>query len=169
VVAPEALAVQATVVGKMLEQAGFPVTREVLAPTTFNQKVLLSKLDQPAERQAWDIALTSYLETLNFPPFLLYNWFALGGPFDWVEEEAELGRLYQEVLRSVEHGTQEGLIRQMERHAHDRAYFLFLYNPISLYAVNKAVELVPYGPRLIFAETALTDRHWSARPGAAKP
>jgi hypothetical protein len=42
----------------------------------------------------------------------------------------------------------------MERHTHDQAYFLFLYNPITLYAVNKAVEFFPYVTRnLIVTET----------------
>ena len=37
---------------------------------------------------------------------------------------------------------QQALIRQMERHTREQAYFLFLYSPIGLYAVNKAVEFV---------------------------
>jgi hypothetical protein len=52
----------------------------------------------------------------------------------------------------------------MERHTHDHAYFLFLYNPIQLYAVNKAVEFVPYvATYLVLAETFVTDQHWSVR------
>ena len=54
-------------------------------------------------------------------------------------------------------------MRQMERHTHDQAYFLFLYNPIGLYAVNKAVEFVPYVTRLSLAEITVTDQHWSVR------
>jgi len=52
----------------------------------------------------------------------------------------------------------------MERHTRDQAYFLFLYSPIQLHAVNKAVELVPHKTTyLIFAETSVTDEHWSVR------
>ncbi len=52
----------------------------------------------------------------------------------------------------------------MERHTHDQAYFLFLYNPIDLYAVNKAVEFVPYvNGTLYFDETSVTAQHWSVR------
>ena len=44
------------------------------------------------------------------------------------------------------------------------AYCLFLYNPIQLYAVNKAVVFVPYVTgNLLFAETAVTEQHWSIR------
>jgi hypothetical protein len=57
----------------------------------------------------------------------------------------------------------------MERHTRDQAYFLFLYNPIKLYAVNKAVEFVPYfSTTLNLAETSVTDQHWSVRRATVK-
>jgi len=61
----------------------------------------------------------------------------------------------------VDREQQQALIRQMERHTHDQAYFLFLYNPIQLYAVNKAVAFVPYVTMLNLAETGVTEQHWS--------
>ncbi len=52
----------------------------------------------------------------------------------------------------------------MERHTHDQAYFLFLYNPIQLFAVNTAVEFVPYVTALLqLAESSVTEQHWSVR------
>jgi ABC-type transport system substrate-binding protein len=73
------------------------------------------------------------------------------------------------VLRTVDRERQQVLIRQMERHTRDQAYFLFLYNPIALYAVNKAVEFVPYVSTILkLAETGVTDQHWSVRQGAKK-
>jgi hypothetical protein len=42
-----------------------------------------------------------------------------------------------------------------------------LYNPIQLYAVNKAVAFVPYVNILHLAETAVTAQHWSVRPQKA--
>ena len=57
----------------------------------------------------------------------------------------------------------------MERHTRDHAYFLFLYNPIQLFAVNKAVEFVPYVTTLLkLAETGVTAQHWSVQQGARK-
>ena len=58
-----------------------------------------------------------------------------------------------------------------ERHTYDQAYFLFLYNPIQLYAVNKAVEFVPYVTGYLnLTETSVTDQHWSIRkPKAGAP
>jgi uncharacterized protein (DUF952 family) len=67
----------------------------------------------------------------------------------------------------VDREQQQGLIRQMERHTREQAYFPFLYSPIGLYAVNKAVEFVPHVNRLLHrGETAVTDEHWSVRQGA---
>ncbi len=52
----------------------------------------------------------------------------------------------------------------MERHSRDQVYFLFLYNPIGLYAVNKAVQFVPYVSTLLnLVETSVTEEHWSVR------
>jgi peptide/nickel transport system substrate-binding protein len=163
-IASEDLEIQATVVGKMLEQVGFTVERQILDPVVYNQKTRLPELDQPAEQQAWDIALTSYNDTANFPALDSYHVFALGGPRDWVIEEPELSWLYAQVLRTVDREHQQALIRQMERHSRDQAYFLFLYNPIKLYAVNKAVDFVPYvSTALNLAETSVTEEHWSVR------
>jgi peptide/nickel transport system substrate-binding protein len=166
-IAQEDLVIQATVVGKMLEQIGFRVDLQVLDPVTFNQKTLLSHLDQPPEKQSWDIALLSWYDFANFPIFTFYSYYVLEGPYDWVIEQPELGRLYEQVLSTVDSEKQQALIRQMEQHTSEQAYFLFLYNPIQLFAVNKAVEFVPYvTTQLILTETSVTDQHWSVREGA---
>jgi ABC-type transport system substrate-binding protein len=101
-IAPSALEVQATVVGKMLEQVGFQVERQILDPAAYNRKTRLTELDQPAEQQGWDIALTSWNDTVNFPAIEPYHLFALGGWSDWVLEEPELSQLYTQVLRTVD-------------------------------------------------------------------
>jgi ABC-type transport system substrate-binding protein len=53
-IAPEILEVQATVVSKMLEQVGLPVTLTLLDSAAYNRKTFLSHLDQPPEQQSWD-------------------------------------------------------------------------------------------------------------------
>jgi peptide/nickel transport system substrate-binding protein len=165
-IASEGLGIQATVIGKMLEQVGLTVDRQILDPTAFNQKILSGFLEQSPEKQTWDIALISFSDDLNFPPYVFYNELVLGGPYDWVNEEPELRQFYEQVLGTVDREKQQTLIRRMDRHTRDQAYFLFLYNPIKLYAVNKAVEYVPYmSTDLILAETGVTDQHWSLREG----
>jgi len=138
-IAPEALKVQATVVGKMLEQSGFRVDLQVLDPVTYGQQTAISHLEQPPEQQTWDIALTSNIpDVVNFPVYTFYHNFVLDGQHDWVLEQPELHQLYIRVLGAVDREQQQALLHQIERHICDQAYFLFLYNPIKLYAVNRA-------------------------------
>jgi peptide/nickel transport system substrate-binding protein len=163
-IAPEDLAVQATVVGKMLEQVGFTVTLHMLNSEVYPRKTRLSELDQPAEEQRWDIALTRMNGWMNFPAFQIYYQYALGGVYDWGSEQPALQRLYEEVLRTVDREQQRLLIQQMEQYTHAQTLFLFLYNPIQLYAVNKAVAFVPYQTGILnLTETSVTEQHWSVR------
>ena len=171
-IAPATLQVQATVVSKMLEQGGFRVDLQVLDPVTYGQKTAISHLEQSPEQQTWDIALASNVpDVANFPIYMIYHNFALDGTYDWVLEQPELRQLYEQVLGTVDREQQQALLRQMERHTRDQAYFLFLYNPIKLFAVNKAVEFVPYiNTMLNLSETAVMEQHWSVRKqGAAVP
>jgi peptide/nickel transport system substrate-binding protein len=164
-IAQEWMEVQATVVSKMLEQVGLTVRAEILDAVTYNKKTFLSGLDQRAEKQTWDIALSAWFDGLNFPAFDLYHAFALGG---WVAVQPELRQLYDQVLLTVDRDKQRAIFQQMERHTRDQAYFLFLYNPVQLYGVNKGVDFVPYVTTLNFTETSVSDQHWSVRKGAVK-
>ena len=167
-IASEDLEAQATVVSKMLEQIGLKVELRILDPVTYNKKTLRSGLDQPAEKQTWDIALTAWSDSLNFPAYNLYHSYALDGPYAWVIEQPALRQLYEQVLQTVDREKQRAIFQQMERHTSEQAYFIFLYNPVQLYAVNKGVQFVPYVSNLSFAETSVSDRHWSVRKGAVK-
>jgi hypothetical protein len=52
----------------------------------------------------------------------------------------------------------------MVEHVHDHAYFLFVYSPLSLFAVNKEVDFVPQRFEMMrLKETSVTDNHWSVR------
>jgi peptide/nickel transport system substrate-binding protein len=66
-IAPEDLAVQATVVSKMLEQVGFTVTLDILNSALYPRKTSIPHLDRLAEEQTWDIALTRSNGWMNFP------------------------------------------------------------------------------------------------------
>src|SRR5215813_5362447 len=101
-IASEDLEIQATVVSKMLEQVGLKVDLQMLDAVAYNRKTFLSHLDQPAEQQPWDIALVSWSDVINFPIFQVYTVYALDGYSDWVIEQPELRRLYEEVLRTVD-------------------------------------------------------------------
>jgi peptide/nickel transport system substrate-binding protein len=163
-IAYNSLEMQATIISKMLEQIGFRVEHQVLSRKAHRLKTVLPVLDQPAKRQSWDIALRQFHDRANFPVLRVYQRFVLGGVEDWVAEQPALRQLFDQSLRIVDQEQQQALIRQMERHTRDHAYFLFSYNPIDLYAVNKAVRLVPYANGILhLVETSVTDQHWSVR------
>ena len=164
-IAPEWMEVQATVVSKMLEQVGLTVRTEILDAVTYNKKTFPSGRDRPPENETWDIALSAWRDVLNFPAFDLYHAYALGG---WVAVQPELRQLNDQVLLTVDQDKQRAIFHQMERHTRDQAYFLFLYNPVMLYAVNKAVHYVPHVATLDFTETSVSDEHWSVRKGGVK-
>ncbi len=167
-IAAEDLEVQATVVSKMLEQAGFRVALQRFDPITYNWKTRVPELDQPPEHQPWDIALVVQSDMFNFSALEPYGSSMHGGFFDWGSEQPELRQLYEQVVGTVDRERQHGLLRQMERHTHDQAAFLFLYNPIGLYAVNKAVEFAPHGNGMLnLVELSVTDEHWSVRKQGA--
>ena len=167
-IATEDLEVQATVVSKMLEQVGLTVQLQMLDAATYAAKTYLGHLDQPPEQQRWDIALRSAVDVTGATALRHYSLFALDGANDWVGEAPEFRQLYEQVVSAVDGEQQQRLIRQMERHTHDQAYFLFLYNPIALYAVNKAVEFVPHVPTLLdLREVSVTEQHWSVRQQGA--
>lgn len=176
-IAPEELEIQATVVSKMLEHAGFTVYRQLLDDAALYRRINLYEF--PAHMRAhqpfqytwplasWDIALDTTGLTVSLAahfPTPVYRLYALGGEWDWVIEEPELRHLYEEVTHTRDRAQQQALIRQIERHTRDQAYFLFLYNIIQLYAVNKAVEFAPHPSGLFtLTETSVTDEHWSVR------
>jgi mono/diheme cytochrome c family protein len=169
-IAPQALQIQAISISMMLERVGLTVDLQILDDVAFQQQTRRSAVDHAPAQHTWDIAIQSALDFLNFPPLLLYHLFVLDGPYDWVSEQPELRQLYAQVLRVVDRERQQALIQQMERHTHDQAYFLFLYNPAQLYAVNKAVTMLPPVTTLLdLAGTSLTAAHWSARQAADQP
>jgi peptide/nickel transport system substrate-binding protein len=161
-IASEDLAVQATVVGKMLEQVGFTVQLQMLHAHDFYRKVGPARVLH--ERYTWDIALVSAMLPAVSAPTLLYRQFALDGRYDWVLEQPELRRLYAQAVRTLDQQQRQQVIRQMERHIRDQACFLFLYNPIQLFAVNQEVAFVPHASGLLnLVETSVTEQHWSLR------
>jgi len=167
-IATEDLEVQATVVSKMLEQVGLPVELQMLDAATYSAKTTLGHLDQPPEQQSWDLALRLNADTTGATAMFFYSAFALDGANNWIGEAPELRQLYDQVAAAGDEAQLQRMIRQMERHTYDQAYFLFLYNPLALYAVNKAVEFVPHVPTLLgLTEVAVTEQHWSVRKQGA--
>ena len=82
----------------------------------------------------------------------------------WIEHNPIYEEMWKEMSRTVGIEAQKEKIRQMVQYIYDRAYSLFIYSPITLYAVNKEVNFVPQKNQwLRLKETSVTDNHWSVR------
>jgi hypothetical protein len=51
--------------------------------------------------------------------------------------------MWQDIARTVDEAAQDEKMRQLEQYIFDRAYAVFIYSPLNLYAVNKEVNFVP--------------------------
>jgi ABC-type transport system substrate-binding protein len=72
--------------------------------------------------------------------------------------------MWKDMARTVDEAAQDEKMRKMERYLYDRAYAVYIYSPLNLYAVNKEVNFVPQKfLYLRLKETSMTDNHWSVR------
>ena len=72
--------------------------------------------------------------------------------------------MWKEMARTVDREAQEEKIRHLMRYLNDHLYYFGVYSPITLYAVNKEVNFLPYKRYLLgLKETSVTDSHWSVR------
>jgi hypothetical protein len=68
------------------------------------------------------------------------------------------------MAKTIDPKVQEEKIRQLAKYIHDRAYNAQVYSPLTLYAVNKEVDLVPHKCLFLrLKETSVTGNHWSVR------
>ena len=165
IIALEALELETQIIGRMLERIGLKVSFEILTETEFWRKVCISLLDKPPEQQDWDIHLGTVYDYFGHPgaSFLPWN-FIEDSDMRWIEYDPVYEKMWKDMARTVDPEVQEGKIRQMVQYLYDNAHAIFIYSPISLYAVNKEVNFVPYrGYYLRFKETSVTDNHWSVR------
>jgi hypothetical protein len=81
-----------------------------------------------------------------------------------MEYDAIYEKMWKEMARTVDFEVQEGKIQELEKYVYDRAHLLYIYSPVTLYAVNKEVNLIPQKDGwLRFKETSVTEKHWSIR------
>ena len=82
----------------------------------------------------------------------------------WIDYDPVYEKMWKEMASTVDREAQEEIMRQMAQYIYDRAYNLFIYSPLTLYAVNKEVNFVPQKSMLLrLKETSVTDNHWSIR------
>jgi ABC-type transport system substrate-binding protein len=163
-VAPDASELEATVMKRMYERVGFKVRLEV-----FPFHVWLRKVWPLTERdileQDWDISVCYNNDFFGHSGMSHLIWpFLEGSGMRWIELDPTYEGMWKDMAATLDAGAQDRKIQQLEQYIFDRAYVVFIYSPLTLYAVNKEVEFVPQKYMFLrLKETAVTDNHWSVR------
>jgi peptide/nickel transport system substrate-binding protein len=161
----EAWKLEAQIVSKMLERVGLRTELEVLPLPKAYKKIYIPYLDKPPEEQDWDILLFHQWDVYgNTGAIFLALFFIEEADFRWTEYDSVYENMWKEMAMTVDQGIQETKIRNLEAYLYDNAYGLFLYSPVTLYAVNKEVNFVPQENIFLrLKETSVTENHWSIR------
>ena len=160
----EAWRLETQIIKRMLERIGLKVKIDVLTYPEWARKTVIPVLDRPPEEQEWDIDISYLSDWYSHTGASLLVWYTEGGGWRWNEYDPVYEEMWEDMARTVDRKAQEKKIRQMVQYVYDRAHAVFIYSPLTLYAVNKEVDFVPQKfLYLRLKETSVTDNHWSVR------
>ena len=165
IITPEAWRLEAQIISKMLERVGLEVEFSVLTLPEFWTKIYIPQLEKPPEELDWDIMI-----------FLVNDWYGHTGAsflgsflleesdFRWIDYDPIYEGMWKDMTHTTDNDLLENKLRGLEKYVYDKAYALFIYSPLTLYAVNKEVDFVPQKfSWLRLEETSVTQNHWSLR------
>jgi peptide/nickel transport system substrate-binding protein len=153
------------IISKMLGRIGLQATFDVLTFSEYYRKVYMPGLDNPPEKQDWDLTVDYYHDWYGNTGSTFLTWGVLEESYiRWIEYDIAYEEMWKEMAGTVDKKTQEEKIRQMMEYIYEQAYLFFIYSPLSLYSVNKEVNFAPQKFGLLrLKETSVTDKHWSIR------
>jgi peptide/nickel transport system substrate-binding protein len=161
----ERWAVEAQIITKMLERIGLMVELQVLPYPEYVGKLVVPLLDKPPEEQDWDMVIGALLDWCGHPGIIFHSMPLIeASGMRWIEYDPVYEQMWEDMARTVAPDLQEDKIRQMQKYIYDHVDGIWVYSPLTLYAVNKEVDFVPHkSQHLILKETSVTDNHWSLR------
>jgi peptide/nickel transport system substrate-binding protein len=165
IITTEACRLETQIIRRMLERIGLKAKFDVFSYPQFYRKYYIPLLDKPPEEQDWDISIWNVGDYYGHTggTHLTFGYLE-ESEMRWIEYDPVYEELWKDMARTVDPTAQEEKIRQMVKYLYDRAYVLFIYSPLSLYAVNKEVNFVPQKSEMLsLKETSVTDNHWSVR------
>jgi len=151
----------------MYERIGLKVKLEVYSYPNWLRKVWTPS-DKEAEAQEWDVSVCYNVDGIGHSgaAHLVYPFLDLS-EIRWIEYDPVYEKMWKDMAATVDEEAQDEKMRQLEQYVYDRAYAVFIYSPLSLYAVNKAVNFVPTKAAVLrLKETSVADNHWSVRSSA---
>jgi ABC-type transport system substrate-binding protein len=163
-ITPEAQKLEAQVMKRMYERIGLKVKLEVYPFPVWLGKVLCPT-EELAKKQDWDVSVCYNTDSYGHSgaAHLVYPFLDASG-IRWIEYDPVYEKMWKDMAQTVDEKEQDEKMRQMEEYVYDRAYAVFIYSPLNLYAVNKEVNFVPQkSTTLRLKETFVRDNHWSVR------
>jgi peptide/nickel transport system substrate-binding protein len=165
IVTHEAWKLETQIMRRMLERIGLKVRFDVLTWPEFMRKIYIPALDNPPEQQDWDIAIWTLADIYGHTgASLLGLGFLKESDWGLMEYDPVYEKMWEDMARTVDRKAQEEKIAQIVQYLYEQAYQIFIYCPLTLYAVNKEVTVVPQKCGFLrLKETSVTDKHWSLR------
>ena len=163
-ITPEAQKLEAQVMKRMYERIGLKVNLEVFPWPVWLLKVWIPP-GKRAEEQEWDVSVcyNNDWQGHSAVSHLVYPLIDVSG-IRWIEYDPVYEKMWKDMAQTVDEKAQDEKMRQMEQYIYERAYMVFIYSPLNLYAVNKEVNFVPQKCGVLrLKETSVTDNHWSVR------
>jgi len=165
IITSEAWRLEAQIITKMLSRIGLNVTIDVFSLSELFHKIHVARIDKPPEEQDWDLALWQVSDWYGHTgaTFLTFG-FLEESEMRWMDYDEDFENMWKDISRTINRSMQEEKIRRAVEYLYDRANALFIYSPISLYAVNREVNFVPQKFEILrLKETSVTKSHWSVR------
>jgi peptide/nickel transport system substrate-binding protein len=156
---------EARIISRMMERISLDVELDVLTHPEYWRKTYHPILDKPPEEQDWDITIHGQGDYYGHPGASILPYpFLEESNARWIEYDPVYEKSWKEMATIVDPSTQEEKLRQLVEYVYDQAHVVFIYSPLTLYAVNKEVNFVPQKSVFVrLMETSVTDSHWSVR------
>ncbi len=163
-ITPFAQELEAQIMKIMYERIGLKVNLKVFSWPKWMYKVFTPN-DEKARAETWDVSVCYNNDWNGHSGAAHLVWPYLEGSWvRWIEYDEKFERMWKDMARTFDEKQQDEKMQKMEEYIYEKAYVVFIYLPLSLYAVNKEVNFVPRkGQRLELKETSVTDNHWSVR------
>ena len=163
-ITPFAQELEAQVMKSMYERIGLKVTLKAFSWPEWAYKVSTFS-EKKAQEEDWDVSVCYNNDWGGHSGSAHLVWPYLEGSWvRWIEYDQKFEKMWHDMARTFDEKQQDEKMRQMEAYIYEKAFAVFIYSPLSLYAVNKEVDFVPRkGLRLKLKETSVTDNHWSLR------
>ena len=165
IITHEALKLEAKIISRMLERIGLKMKLEVFTYPELLRKIYIPILDKPPAEQDWDITIFNLQDRWSHAGAILLSFNLIEeSDWRWIMYDPVYEEMWKDMIMRPDREAQEKKLRQMVEYVYDSAYLLFIYSPMTLYAVNKEVNFAPYKNALLnLRETSVTDNHWSVR------